>query len=296
MLLKNRRIEVFDIVNVIIMLFVIFITLGPFWICFIGSFNEGVDYIRGGVYLWPRKFTLENYKAVFSDGSILQATKITVLRTIFATSSHVLFTLIAAYAMARRELKLKNVYMIVFLIPMFISGGLIPTYLLYRELHLLDTFWVYIIPGLFNVWDMIIFRTFIKGIPESIIESARMDGAGEYYIFFRLVIPLSLPVIAAISLFSGVWNWNAWFDTLIFTTRQDLITLQYHLMQIISNYNFAAGIGQYASVQRPGQVENIQPETLRLAMMIVTTGPIILVYPFLQRYFIKGIYIGSLKD
>jgi putative aldouronate transport system permease protein len=262
----------------------------------VGSFNEGTDYLRGGVYFWPRKFTLENYRTVFIDTSIIHAAYITVLRTVIGTVSHVLFTLLAAYAMSRRELKFRNIYSAIFIVSMFFGGGLIPTYLLYRSLHLLDTFWVYIIPGLFSVWDMIIFRAFIKGIPESIIESARIDGAGEYYIFLRLIIPLSLPAMAAIALFTGVGHWNSWFDAMIFTNRTDLQTLQYYLYKIISNYNYAAGIGVTAEQQLPSQVMNVQPETLRLAMMIVTTGPIILLYPWLQKYFIKGVYIGSLKD
>ncbi|MFY9177104.1 MAG: carbohydrate ABC transporter permease [Caldicoprobacterales bacterium] len=292
---KGARIEAFDVVNAIIMFLVAFITLVPFWFTLVGSFNEGVDYLRGGVYFWPRTFTLGNYRAVFVNNIIIKAAGVTALRTVLGTATHILFTLMAAYAMSRPNLKFRNFYMIIFVITMFFGGGLVPTYLLYRQLGLLNNFLVYIIPGLFNVWNFIIFRSFVQTIPEAMLESARIDGASEYVIFTRFILPLSKAAIATIALFSGVGHWNSWFDSMMYTTDNDLQTLQLFLMRIISSYNVAAGIGQSAAKEIPSQSIKIQPETLRLAMMIVTTAPIAILYPFLQKYFIKGVFIGSIK-
>lgn len=297
-MLKNRGLKkytAFDYINIVIMLLVLIITITPFWISLVGSFNEGLDYSRGGVYFFIRKFTLANYQAAFLDKSIITAFGITIARTFIGVVTHILFTLTVAYAMSRKELKYKNIYMIFFLITMFIGGSIIPTYLLYKQLHLINSFLVYIIPGLFSVWNMIIFISFIKGLPTSIIESARIDGANEYQILFKLVFPLSKAAMAAIALFTGVGQWNAYFDSMMFTTSEHLQTIQYFLMRIITQYNIAAGIGASASGNIPQHAIKVSPETIKLATMMVTIGPIILLYPFLQKYFIKGVFIGSIK-
>lgn len=293
--IKSKTDRVFDVFITIIMVIVMVVTLAPFWFSIIGSFNEGLDYSRGGVYLWPREFTWSNYKAVFVDTSIYQAYFVTVSRTLLGTLGSVLFTAIAAYAMSRKYLKFKGIYMVIMLITMFFSGGLIPTYLLYRDLHLLDTFWVYIIPSLFSVWNMIIMMSFFRGIPETLIESTKIDGAGEYRIFFQLIIPLSKPVLAAIALFNGVGHWNTYFDSMMFTNSPDLQTIQLFLMKIVTNSDFARSVGGAAASYMPEVAKQISPETLKLAMMIATSLPIIIVYPFLQKYFVKGVLIGSIK-
>jgi putative aldouronate transport system permease protein len=292
---KKTTFGVFDAINVMLMLLLVIVTLFPFWVSLIGSLNEGLDYTRGGVYFFPRKFTLANYRTVFVDKSIFTAFGVTTARTIIGTLTSVFFTLMVSYAMSRSNLRFKSAYMIAFLIPMFFGGGIIPVYLLYRQLNLLDKFVVYIIPGLFSAWNMIIFISFIKSVPESIIESARIDGAGEYTIFFRFIVPLSKPAIAAIALFTGVGHWNSYFDSMMYTTSNNLQTLQLFLTRIITSSNAAAGIGSGAAKFIPQQAIKVTPETIKLAMMIVTTGPIIIIYPFLQKYFIKGVFIGSVK-
>lgn len=285
----------FDYVNYTVMFIILIITLLPFWLALVGSFNEGLDYMRGGVYLFVRKFTLANYTAAFLDNSILKAFGVTVARTVIGTVTHIIFTLTVAYAMSRKELKYKNFYMVIFIVTMFIGGSIFPTYLLFKQLHLINNFLVYIIPGLFSVWNMIIFIAFMKGLPNSIIESARIDGANEYQILFKLVFPLSKAAIAAIALFCGVGHWNSYFDSMMYTTSESLQTIQYFLMRIITQYNIAAGIGTSASANIPQHAVKVSPETIKLAMMMITIGPIILLYPFLQKYFIKGVYIGSIK-
>lgn len=295
MSVKSRGEKLFSIFNTIVMIVIMFLTIAPFWFSLVGSLNEGLDYMRGGVYFWPREFTWGNYIAVFSDPSIYSAYLVTAARTILGTLLHVLFTALVAYGMSRPNLKGKPVYLIYIMLTMFFAGGLVPTYLLYRDLGLLDNFLVFIIPSMFSVWDLMILLSFFRSIPETIIESAKIDGAGEYRIFLRFIIPLAMPALAAISLFNGVGHWNSYFDSLMFTTSESLQTIQLFLMRVVTDATFAQGMGAQAAQLVPQQAKKISPETLKLAMMIATTAPILAIYPFLQRYFVKGIMIGSIK-
>ncbi|GLX68458.1 carbohydrate ABC transporter permease [Paenibacillus glycanilyticus] len=295
MTVQSRGEKWFSVFNTIVMLIIMFLTLAPFWFTIAGSLNEGMDYMRGGVYFWPRSFTWGNYIAVFSDPTIYHAYWITAARTLLGTLTHVLFTALIAYGISRPNLKGKSAYMIYIMIPMFFGGGLVPTYLLYRDIGLLDNFMVFIIPGLFSVWDMMILLSFFRTIPESLIESAKIDGAGEYRIFLKFIIPLSMPALAAIALFNGVGHWNSYYDTLMFTSSDSLQTIQLFLMRVVTDATFAQGMSSQAAALVPEQAKKISPETLKLAMMIATTAPILLIYPFLQRYFVKGIMIGSIK-
>ncbi|MFC5465905.1 carbohydrate ABC transporter permease [Lederbergia graminis] len=297
-LLKIRTAKdiVFDTFVIVFMLIIVILTLAPFWFSIVGSFNSGLDYLRGGVFLWPREFTLSNYKAVFSDITIYNAYIVTASRTVIGTITSVLFTAMIAYGMSRKNLKFKGYYMIFMMITMFFAGGLVPTYLLYQKLGLLNNFLVYIIPALFNVWNMIIMMSFFRTIPETLIESAKMDGAGEYRIFFSFIIPLSKPVLAAIALFNGVYHWNSYFDAMMFTTDKSLQTIQLFLMRVVTDASFAHSMGAQAAALIPEQAKQISPETLKLAMMIATTLPILVIYPFLQKYFVKGVMIGSIKE
>jgi putative aldouronate transport system permease protein len=290
---SSRGDKVFDIFNIIGMCMLIFLTIYPFWYSLIGSLNEGADFIRGGVYLWPRKFTTANYRAVFQNMQLLDAFKITVARTILGTVFSVLFTVIFAYGFSRKNLKGRKIYAFMGIFTMFFSGGLIPYYMVIRQLGLFDSFLVYIIPSLFSFWNVIIFQAFFKEIPESIIESARIDGASEYRILFSLILPLSKPVIASIGLFTAVYHWNAYFDAMTFTNRAALQTLQVLLMKIVRSKEFAQTMTQAAA--RYVKKDELNPVTVQLATIMVATIPIVVVYPFLQKYFVKGIMIGSIK-
>lgn len=285
--------KIFNGFNSIFMLIVIFLTLYPFLYSLAGSFNVGSDYMKGGVYIWPRKFTLDNYKIVFSDLSILTALKITVARTVLGTVASVLFTSVFAYGFSRKDLIGKKYYAAICLITMYFSGGLIPYYMVVKQLGMVNHFVVYIIPGLFSFFNVLILQSFFREIPESIVESAKMDGAGEYMIFFKLIAPLSKPVLATVALFNAVGNWNAFFDSMLFTTKPELQTIQLLLMKIIRSRDGATKLAEMgASVS---QAANTTSVTIQLATMIVATVPIILVYPFLQRYFVSGLTIGSVK-
>ncbi len=290
---KTLNDRIFNTANTLLMLLVIFITLYPFWHTLVGSFNEGIDYMRGGVHFWPRKFSTENYRIVFINESIINSYMVTLLRTITGIITHLLVTSVFAYAFSRKILMGKRIYAIICLIPMFFSGGLIPTYLLYKSLGLLDNFLVYIIPGMFSFWNVLIFQAFFRGIPDSIIESAKIDGAGEYRIYVTLILPLSKPVLAAIALFVGVFHWNSFFDSMMFTSSEGLQTIQLFLMKIIRTKEAAATMLE--SVSSGSEYRKTTSTTIQLATMMVTTAPIIALYPFLQKYFVKGIMIGSIK-
>ncbi len=291
---ENQRLKdkIVDILIYAFMVVIIFLTLYPFWYCFVGSFNEGLDYMKGGVYFLPRKFTIGNYMTVFADNTILNSFKVTIARTVIGTISHVLFCSVFAYAYSRKILKWKKFFMVTGLIPMYFGGGLIPTYILYRQLGLLNNFLVYIIPGLFSFYHVIIMQAFFRGIPDSLAESAMMDGASEYRIYWSILLPLSTPVLAAIALFTGVGHWNSYFDSMVFTTSRSLQTVQVYLMKIVRSQQAAQNM---VDATQDEFERVITPETVKLATMMTVTLPIIFIYPFLQRYFVKGMMIGSLK-
>ena len=292
---RQNRNTAFEWINYIIMTIVAFIMLFPLWYCVVGSLNEGTDYLRGGVFLWPRKWTMANYQAVFLDHSILSAFGVTVAKCAVGTITSVLCTAMAAYAITRPKLKLKKYYIPFIMLTMFFSGGLIPYFILIVNLNLYDTFWVYIIPSLFSAYNMVIIQSFMRELPNELIESAKIDGASEYLIFFRIILPLSKPVLATISLFTIVNHWNSYFDSMMYTSSQELQTIQYFLKKVITDPSVSNGLGAAAAISLPDQAVTLTPQVVKLATMVVTALPVICVYPFLQRYFVKGVTIGAVK-
>lgn len=292
---KKKKLELFDVVNSAVMILMMVVMIFPFWYCLAGSFNEGNDYLRGGVYLWPRVFTWANYKAVFRDSTIFQAFTVSVAKALIGSVTSLFVTALAAYAMCRPNLKGVKFYAPFMTLTMYFSGGLIPYFLVIKNLQLYDSFWVYIIPGLFSVWNMIILRSFFEELPDSLIESAKLDGAGEYRIFFQIVLPLSKPVIATIMLFSLVGHWNSYFDSMMYTSSTELQTIQLFLKKLITDAGAASGLASSAAMAIPEEARKITPQTIKLAAMMVTSLPIICVYPFLQKYFVKGMTVGAVK-
>ncbi len=290
----RKKIELFDIFNNLFMIVVILITLYPFWYCLVGSLNQGFDYLKGGVYFFPRVFSLENYIIVLREKVLLKAYRVTISRTLIGTATHVFITALFAYGFSRRYLFGKSFYSKFGLVTMYFSGGLIPQYILYNQLGLLDSFWVYIIPGMISFYHVIIMQAFFKTIPEELNESAVMDGAGEYRIFFSIIIPISKPVLAAIALYTSVGHWNSFFDSMVFTTSTSLQTVQVYLMRIIRSIEHATAMAREASDLMPG-LQRANTETIKLATMMVATIPILVAYPFFQKYFVKGIMLGSIK-
>ena len=272
------------------------VTAYPFYYCIIVSLNDGRDALRGGIYLWPRAFSLENYKAVFRISYIYNAAVITVMRTLIGTVCTIMFTGLFAYSLSHRNLRFRKFYMVVMIFTMYFSGGLIPYYMVLRFLGLMNKFAVYIVPGLLNAFYTIIMISFFREIPDSLEEAAKIDGAGYFYIFFKIIIPVSIPLFATMALFIGVYHWNAWSDAAFFVTSNSLKTLSFVLISLINQTEAAAQLAQTGVGTIGVRQAAIVGETLRPAAMIVVVLPIILVYPFLQRYFVKGIMIGSVKQ
>ncbi|MEK3888582.1 carbohydrate ABC transporter permease [Bacillus sp. FSL K6-3431] len=286
--IKENRI--FNTVNIFILSVFTLIIIYPIWNIVVQSFSSPDTLSNAGTRIWPEQFSLESYKLVFNDASIWNAFIISVLKTVIGVLTHVFFTAMVAYGMSKNNLFGRNIYTALGIGTMFFSGGMIPTYLLMRSLGLLDNFWVYIIPSLFSYYDMIIMMNFFREIPDSLEESAKMDGAGVWTIFLRIILPLSMPVLATIALFNGVFQWNDYITAKIYISNEALYPIQMKLYEIIVQQQ-AATIQSVNSVVIPTSSQSIQ-----LATIVIATVPIVLVYPFLQRYFISGMMIGAVKE
>lgn len=290
-----NRSTAFDWINYTVMVLLAFIMIYPLWYCVAGSLNEGMDYLRGGVFLWPRKWTLANYKAVFLDNAILNAFWVTIWKCLVGTVTSVLCTAMVAYAITRPKLRLKKLYIPFIMLTMFFSGGLIPYFILIVDLGLYDSFWVYVIPTMFSAYNMIIIQSFMRELPSELIESAKLDGASEYRIFFQMILPLSKPVLATIALFTVVTHWNSYFDSMMYTSSQELQTIQLFLKKVITDPSVSRGLGSAATIAIPDQAATLTPQVVKLATMVVTALPVVCIYPFLQRYFVKGVTVGAVK-
>lgn len=290
-----NRSTAFDWINYTVMVLLAFIMIYPLWYCVAGSLNEGMDYLRGGVFLWPRKWTLANYKAVFLDSAILNAFWVTIWKCLVGTVTSVLCTAMVAYAITRPRLRLKKLYIPFIMLTMFFSGGLIPYFILIVDLGLYDSFWVYVIPTMFSAYNMIIIQSFMRELPSELIESAKLDGASEYRIFFQMILPLSKPVLATIALFTVVTHWNSYFDSMMYTSSQELQTIQLFLKKVITDPSVSRGLGSAATIAIPDQAATLTPQVVKLATMVVTALPVVCIYPFLQRYFVKGVTVGAVK-
>ncbi|MDU7473947.1 MAG: carbohydrate ABC transporter permease [Paenibacillus macerans] len=302
---KNPRIKssggdrIFDICNYIFMVLLMAVTLYPFINVLAVSLNSAQDSLKGGIYLLPRIWTLDNYKYIFREATIFHATLVSILRTIIGTVATVFCSAMVAYSISRQDFVLRKFITVAFILTMYFNGGLIPNYLLMRDLQLVGNFWVYILPGLIGVFNLIIIRSFIENLPESILESGRIDGAGDYRTFFSIVLPLTTPVLATVALFSGVFQWNSWFDVFLYNSSHiELSTLQYELQKILQNSNTTSGTSSLDGMIQGAsgaQQNTVTPLSVRATMTMVASVPIIMVYPFLQKYFVKGMMVGGVK-
>ncbi len=272
------------------------ITFYPFWNIFVLSLNDATDSLRGGLMLWPRVFSIDSYKAVLSDTALLSSLKVTLLRTAVGVPMNLLAVTTLAYALSQRDLIGRRQINLLFVFTMYFSGGLIPTYMIVKWLGLIDNFLVYLLPGLYNVYWMILVRTYMEGLPYSMIESARIDGANDIQIFAKVVLPSCAPVVATIGLFSAIYHWNAWYDSYIYTNKPVLETLSNALVKILNQYQTGAMMTQAQQMAAASKRLPVSGESIRMTVTMVTTIPIILVYPFVQKYFIKGMMLGSVKE
>lgn len=282
-----------DLVVYILLGLVGIVTLYPFYYTIVCSFNDGLDLMKGGVYLWPRKFTLGNYKLFLEDGDWRHAFLVSLARTLVGTAMWVGFTSMFSYALSRNNLMFKKGYRFLVVFTMYFSGGLIPFYVLLRNLGLLNSFWVYVIPGMVDAFFVMTGINFFAAIPESMIEAAKIDGAREIKVLTRVVLPVSKPFLATLALFSAVGQWNSWLDSAYYVRDAKLHTLAYKMMTVI-NQNIAT-----SNTEAAGQLSQANTQTsftVQATAMAVSMLPIMCVYPFLQKYFVQGMMIGAVKE
>ncbi len=290
---KSLADQIFVICNTIFMVAFVVITLYPVLNTLAVSFNDGIDTVRGGIHLIPRKFTLQNYYTVLHKQNMVTGAYITVLRTVVGTFLALAANALLAFVVSRKRFLFKSQLSLFWVITMYVNGGLIPTFLLYKNLHLTGTFWVYVIPGTVSAFNMLVLRTYMVGLPDSLEESAQLDGAGYMTIFVKIISPLCKPVYATVALFVAVGQWNSWFDAMLYNRMSDkYTTLQYELMKLLSSVMQQSGSADSAR----NSANSITPASIRAAATIATMLPIVCLYPFLQRYFVTGLTIGGVKE
>lgn len=278
--------------NTLILILFSLLIIVPVWNILVSSVSSSSGLAENGLVLWPRGFTLENYRRVLSDASIPRAFGISVLKTVIGAATHTLFCAVVAYGLSKSRLMGRSIYTTLGVITMYFGGGMIPTYLLIKSLGLLDTFWVYIIPALFSYYDVVILMNFFREIPSSLEESAKIDGASEFQIFYKIFLPLTKPALATIVLFNGVGQWNDFMTTKLYITKEYLYPLQMKIYEIIVQSNLS-------TMTESGSTDVIFQATTRgvqLATIVITTVPILIIYPLLQKHFIGGMMAGAVKE
>ena len=287
---------VFPVVNTILLILLMFVTLYPVLNTVAYSFNEGTDALRGGIGIVPRVWSVKSYVSILQDKAVYQAAWISASKTVIITVLNLFWTGMLAYALSRREYVFRKIITTVMVLTMYINAGLIPNYLLIsKTLHLSKTYWVYIIPTMFSCFNMIVMRTYIAGLPEALVESARIDGAGDLRIYWQIIFPLCKPVLATVALFVAVGSWNSWFDTHLYLGGQkNLHSLQYLLKMKLATTQASANAAK-TSAEALRSTTQTTPVTIRCAITVISTVPILVVYPFLQRYFVTGMVLGSVK-
>lgn len=286
----DRVVEI--IIAILITLFC-FSTLYPFLYCLAYSFSDSVSVTIKNVYLLPVDITLDNYRIVFRNSMIMPAFGISILRTLGGIVYTLFITGLASYAISKRYLPGNRIISILLVIPMYVNGGMIANYVNTYQLNLFNKFLVYILPGGFVTFYMLIMRTYFESLPPSLEESAKLDGASDLIIFFRIIFPLSLPIFATIALFVGVNQWNSWFDAMVYVPNKKLHPIQM-ILQGILMANSATTLKLQVERASSGH-SKVSPEAIQMATLIVTTVPIVVIYPFLQKYFVKGMLIGAVK-
>lgn len=285
--------KIFIICNGIFMIAFVIVTLYPVLNTLALSLNNGTDALRGGIYLWPRSFTWKNYTTVLQKDDLMTGAVVTVGRTLIGTLLALFANAILAFIVSRKRFLFRKQLSLFWVVTMYVNGGLIPTFLLYKDLGLTNSFGVYVIPGMIGAFNMLVIRTYMNGIPESLEESAQLDGAGYTMIFVKIISPLCKPVYATVALFVAVGQWNSWFDSMLYNRMSDkLTTLQYELMKLLSS---VTNQGNSVEVMK-NAANSVTPTSVRAAATILTILPIICIYPSLQKYFVAGLTLGSVKE
>jgi len=289
----------FNVFNVILMLAIVVLMVFPYLHVLAKALNDGADTARGGITIFPRVFTLENFKTVIEDSAFPRAFMVSVSRVILGTIISVMIQFMAAYAFMKKDLVGRGILKVILLIPMYFGGGLIPTYIFYANTKLLNNYLLYVLPMAFSIYNMTIIQSYLESIPSSLAEAAKLDGAGEFAVFWRIIVPLAKPIMATVSLWSVVGLWSEWTTTMYFFTKKKMFTLQYILVQLLKETERIQAMLREAMMRGDdlSQIQfNVTPDAIQCAQIIVTTIPIIIVYPFLQKYFIQGTTVGAVKD
>ena len=286
--------KLFQIINYLIFGLFALICVYPFYYIVINtiSANDLVD--KGKIIFFPKGIHFSNYVDMLQRNGIAKSAIVSVLRTVLGTALSVFGASYMAFCFTKQKMWAKKFWYRLVVVTMYFSAGMIPVYLNIKMLGLLDSFWVYIIPGMFPVYNMILVKTFMESVPPSLEESAEIDGAGFLTRFFRIILPLSLPIIATVALFSMVGQWNSFMDTLLYIRDYNLYTLQYILYEYLNESESLAQMAQ-AGMDMSNAAQNMTPTSMRLTITVIVTLPIMLVYPFMQRYFVEGIMIGAVK-
>lgn len=288
--MKNLHKTWFDYFLIVLFAVILVVTLYPFLNVVAISFNDATDTLKNINFVIPRKFTLTNYKYVFEESDIFQPFVLSVSKTIIGTAAGVICTSMLAYTLSRRDFIAHKAFTLLFVITMYVSGGMIPEYLLImRTLKLGNNFMVYILPGLIWVYNMILVRSYIDGLPYALQEAAQIDGANDFQIWYKVVMPLCKPVLATVALYYAVGQWNSFMDTYLYAKK--LPTLQYKLYEIMSQATMQLDTHATSNVNQA-----VTPMAIRMAVTVVATVPIVIVYPFVQKYFVGGMTLGSVKS
>lgn len=287
-----KGLRAFDIFLMLFLILLCFVMCYPVWYCFVYSLSDSIRVMIEPVTFLPVGFTLDNYKVVLQNETILRSFFVSIARTVCGIVYTIFITGLASYALSKKTLPGRKFFSWYMLIPMYVSGGLLPTYVLLYKLNLFNTMWVYFIPHGFATFYMILMRNFFEGLPGDLMDAARIDGANEWVIFGKIVLPLSMPIIATVAMYIGVWQWNSWLDTQLYITNDALIPMQAILQQILLQN---ASNDLQAQARLALGTAGTSPETLRMAVVTITTIPIICIYPFFQKYFSKGVMLGAVK-
>lgn len=289
--MKSRKIggKVFDVFNYALLALVAFVTLYPFLYVIFASLSDPLRLMGNSAPLWkPLGFSLAAYKKVFSNSSIYIGYANTIFYVVVGTTVNIIMTCIAAYVLSRKQFMLRRFFTLMFIFTMYFNGGLIPNYLLIKGLHLIDNRLALILPGAISTFNLMIMITGFEGIPKSLEESARIDGAGDWTILFRIIMPLAKPTIMVILLYYAVGHWNAWFNAMIYIRDASKRPLQLFLRDILTRNQMGAMTGQ-TDIEDVGQ-------TIKYATILISTAPILCIYPFIQKYFVQGVMIGAVKE
>lgn len=290
-----RADRIFNVCNMAFLVFCLLITLYPLWYILVCSFSSAAEVVAGNVTLWPIGFNTDAYEAAFESKQLIVGFRNSLIYTVVGTLFNLVVTFMAAYPLSRSDFKARGGITALFAFTMMFNGGMIPSYLLVKDLKMLDTIWALVIPGALSVWNVILIRTFIQNsIPGDLLEAAQLDGCRDGQYLIKIVLPLSGPIIAVMVLFFAVGHWNSYFNALMYISKSDLYPLQIILRNILIQNQFDPSMMKNVDPRELMRQQNLR-DLLKYSLIVIASVPVLAIYPFVQKYFIKGVMIGALK-